>query len=102
MKKQPKPDECWSHKHDYPIEEIWGTCNTLARLIAPRLRAFEALDKHGCPSEMGDVRHWNQAIGKMAKAFELLGLDYYPSDEDNQAIAEGLELFHKYFRKLWD
>ena len=38
----------------------------------------------------------------VAKAFELLGLDYCPSDEDNQAISEGLELFHKYFRKLWD
>ena len=23
----------WSHKHDYPIDEIWNTDNTLARLI---------------------------------------------------------------------
>ena len=102
MKRQPKPDKRWSHKHDYPIDEIWGTCNTLARLIAPRLWAFEALEKHGCPPDMQDVRHWNQAIGKMAKAFELLGLNYCPSDEDEQAITEGLELFHRYFRQLWD
>lgn len=27
----------WSHKHDYPIDEIWNTNNTLARLIVPRL-----------------------------------------------------------------
>ena len=51
---------------------------------------------------MGDLRRWNQTIGKMANAFELLGLDYNPSNEDEPAIAEGLELFYKYFRKLWD
>ena len=102
MKQQQNPDERWSHKHDYPISDTWGTYHTLARLIAPRLRAFEALDKHGCPPEMGDLRRWNQAIGKMAKAFELLGLDYNPSNEDEPVIAEGLELFYKYFRRLWD
>lgn len=34
----------WSHKHDFPIDEIWNTDNALAQLIVPRLQAFKALD----------------------------------------------------------
>lgn len=48
--KQPKNNVNWSHKHDYPIEEVWNTENTLARLIAPRLVSFRDLDKHGAPT----------------------------------------------------
>lgn len=33
----------WSYKHDYPIDEIWNTNDTLARLIVPRLQAFTFL-----------------------------------------------------------
>ena len=35
----------WSHKHDFPIDNIWNTDNALAQLIVPRLHAFKALDK---------------------------------------------------------
>lgn len=35
-KKQKDSDPAWSHKNDYPIEEVWNTDNTLAQLIAPR------------------------------------------------------------------
>lgn len=38
-KKQKDSDLAWSHKNDYPIEEVWNTDNTLAQLIAPRLLA---------------------------------------------------------------
>lgn len=31
----------WSHKHDFPIDEIWNTDNALAQLIVPRLQAFK-------------------------------------------------------------
>ena len=33
--------------NSYPISEVWGTYHYLAREIAPRLKAFKALDKHG-------------------------------------------------------
>ena len=62
----------WSHKHDYPIEEIWNTDNTLARLIVPRLQAFKQLDKHGYPPDFNDMRAWNNTIQKMIDAFELI------------------------------
>ena len=46
-KDRPKNTENWSHKNDYPIEEVWNTDNTLSQFIVPRLLAFKALDKHG-------------------------------------------------------
>ena len=102
MKRRNKDSENWSHKHDYPIEEVWNTDNTLAQLIVPRLQAFKALEKHGyCPDFKG-MREWNNAIQKMIDAFELLKYsDVYTSDEE-KTISEGLELFCKHFRNLWD
>ena len=61
------PDN-YSHKHDYPIEEIWNTDNVLAQLISPRLQAFKALDKHGCPPECKDMCERNSIIQKMIDA----------------------------------
>ena len=79
MKRKKKDDsaEKWSYKNDYPIEEVWNTDNYLAGVIAARLKAFKALDKHGyCPAFKGD--------------------------EEEQTIEEGLDLFRKHFRNLWD
>ena len=46
-KRKPNNKENWSHKNDFPIEEVWNTDNTLSQLIVPRLLAFKALDKQG-------------------------------------------------------
>jgi len=48
--------ENWSHKNDYPIEEVWNTDNTIAQLIVPRLQSFKALDKHGGPPDFSEMR----------------------------------------------
>ena len=94
--------ENWSHKNDFPIEEVWNTYHTLAQLIVPRLQAFKALNKYGhCPN-FKDTREWNNAIQKMIDAFELLKYaDVHTSDEE-KTISEGLELFCKHYRNLWD
>ena len=93
----------WSYKHDYPIDEVWVTYSTLAQLIVPRLQAFKALDKHGYCPDFNDMREWNNAIQKMIDAFELMkyagGVD---TMEEERTIEEGLDLFRKYFRSLWD
>ena len=84
MKRKKKDDsaENWSYKNDYPIEEVWNTDNYLAGVIAARLKAFKALDKHGyCPAFKGITSF---------------------SDEEEQTIEEGLDLFRKHFRNLWD
>ncbi len=103
MKRRNKDSENWSHKHDYPIEEVWNTDNTLAQLIVPRLLAFKALDKHGGPSDFMDIREWNNAIQKMIDAFELMKYAGATHTEDEErTIEQGLDLFRKYFRNLWD
>ena len=104
MKRKKKDDsnEKWSYKNDYPIEEVWNTDTYLAKLIVPRLKAFKALDKHGyCPAFSG-IATWNKAIQKMIDAFELLEHITSYTDEEEQIIDEGLELFSKHFRNLWD
>lgn len=96
------PEENWSHKHDYPIDEVWNTENTIAQLIVPRLQAYKALDKHGyCPA-FKDMREWNKAIQKMIDAFELMKYVRTHTADEEKTITEGLELFCKHFRDLWD
>ena len=103
MKRRNKDSENWSHKHDYPIEEVWNTDNTLAQLIVPRLQAFKALNKHGGSSDFKDMREWNNAIQKMIDAFELMKYAGATHTEDEEkTIEQGLDLFRKYFRNLWD
>jgi len=100
--KQPKDSTNWSHKHDYPISEVWNTDNILARLIAPRLIAYKELDKHGYPPDVGDMTKWNHIIQKMIDAFELMKEVNCLSDKEETIISEGIELFCKYYRYLWD
>ena len=95
--------ESYSHQHDYPVEEVWNTYHTLSQIIVPRLQAFKALEKHGyCPDFKG-MREWNNAIQKMIDAFELMKYAgaTHTADEE-KTISEGLELFCKHFRNLWD
>lgn len=93
----------WSHKYDFPIDEIWNTDNALARLIVPRLQAFKALEKHGYPPDFCDMRTWNNTIQKMIDAFELMKYaGNVHSEREEQTIEQGLDLFRKYFRNLWD
>ena len=102
-KKNRDSEENWSHKNDFPIEEVWNTDNTIAQLIVPRLQAFKALDKHGyCPDFKG-MREWNNAIQKMIDAFELMKyVSGVNTKEEERIVEEGLDLFRKYFRSLWD
>ena len=102
-KKNRDSEENWSHKNDFPIEEVWNTDNTIAQLIVPRLQAFKALDKHGGPPDFKDMREWNNAIQKMIDAFELIKYaGRVNTKEEERTMEEGLDLFRKYFRSLWD
>lgn len=71
-KNQKDSNSNWSHKNDFPIEEVGNTDNTMSQLIAHRLLAFKALDKHGHPPNFADMHKWNQAVQKMADTFELM------------------------------
>ena len=108
-KKKPKKGQTdsfnpdyFSYISDYQLEEVWNTNNTIAQLIVPRLLAFKDLDKHGHPGDFNDMRAWNKAIQKMADAFELMKYVQTLSKEEEAIVANGLNLFCKYFRQLWD
>ena len=94
--------EAWSHKHDFPVEDVWNTDTTIARLIVPRLKAFRDLDKHGYPEEIGSMEAWHKIIDKMTYAFELNMHAIGPTPEEEKDFEEGFELFCKYNRNLWD
>ena len=102
MKWKKKGDDSVDYINVYPISEVWGTYHYLAREIAPRLKAYKALKKHGWPEDFESQEDWDQAIQKMIDAFELVK-DYSPSyEEDIQTVDQGVKLFCKYFRDLSD
>lgn len=102
-KRKKTASDNWSHKNDFPIEEVWNTDNTIAQLIVPRLQAFKALDKHGHPDGFKDMREWNNTIQKMIDAFEVMKyVQSLNTDDEKRTVEEGLDLFCKYFRNLWD
>lgn len=102
-KRKKTASDNWSHKSDFPIEEVWNTDNTIAQLIVPRLQAFKALDKHGHPDGFKDMREWNNTIQKMIDAFELMKyVQSLNTDNEKRTVEEGLNLFRKYFCCLWD
>jgi hypothetical protein len=48
------------------------------------------------------MQEWNKAIQKMIDAFELMKYANSLSSDEEGTVAEGLMLFCKYFRNLWD
>ena len=100
MKK--KINDSIDYINGYPISEVWGTYHYLAREIAPRLKSFKAIDKHGWPEDFESQEDWNKAIQKMIDAFELVEPNKVVYSDDYPLINEGLDLFRKYFLNLWD
>lgn len=96
------------------FEECWNLEMTLAALILPRLIHFR--DNHcgtpGCVfeyDERGNIlneeegyQKWEEILDKMIWAFYLYIKEEDCNEENNKQIDEGLELFAKYFRTLWD
>ena len=55
------------------------------------------------PPDFDDMHKWNNTIQKMADAFELMkyaGATH--TKEEERTIEQGLDLFRKYYRNLWD
>ncbi|WP_278989476.1 hypothetical protein [Segatella bryantii] len=101
MNRQNKSNKNWSHKHDYPADEIWQTGHVIAQFIAARLRAFRSYDKHGYSRNFSSMEKWNKALDKMTYAFELYAHGTI-APEEQEAFQEGLDLFYDNFLYLWD
>ncbi len=83
--------------------ELWNLDTTLAKVIHDVLVQFKGTGIHGYPDSAGDEEHWNEILDKMIWSFEALtrcGLDNFEADQVK--IQEGLDLFAKHFRDLWD
>lgn len=123
-----KPRRMKMEFHDY---DVWGLDHTLSMIIPPLLRKLKE-KKHGIPGDMvehqddGDYSDeafaageakWDAIMDKMILAFELVRdedeweetldikkLDAYIAESNARraVVDEGLQLFAKYFRSLWD
>lgn len=84
--------------------DMWNLDVYLAGIIYPRLCYFK---KHhsGWPAEFKSDKEWKEILDKMIYSFESI-LNEAHSDKripyDRAQVQEGLELFGKYFRALWD
>lgn len=88
-----------------PNSEIWGLNYTLAKYILPRLKRF----KEVCcsyPCELTETE-WKEILNKMIWSFQYIIKNDESNElleimKENEQCQEGLNLFAKYFRNLWD
>lgn len=82
--------------------ELWNLDVSIAKFIFPRLKAFS---KSGCRPGHLEEEEWLEILNKMIRSFELMSDDVDAFSYDakiNMEIEEGLELFHQYYRNLWN
>ena len=77
--------------------ETWSLDYTIARFIAPRLRAFLDIYK----AVIVDDRNMVPVIERALKAFERLAQDTVVFGDECEEIDEALVEFAKIFRGLW-
>jgi hypothetical protein len=78
--------------------DLWSLDHTLALVILPSLKLYrEKAGGHPCNLTL---KKWHAILDKMITAFELIVCD--DVIEDETPIKDGLKLFAKYYRNLWD
>lgn len=83
--------------------ELWNLDVTIAKFILPRLIAFKGDDVDSHPGSVDGVMEWEEILNKMIFAFTCIdGEKMVFTDEENEAIDEGLHLFAEHFRSLWN
>ena len=105
-------------------EDTWSLDGTLSHIIAPALKEFKknlqgypsSLDNKDLPKELrvkksdpdSGVKAWEYILDEMLFAFESISNDaikYNPNQYDVEYIKRvqnGLRLFGKYYRHLWN
>ena len=81
--------------------ETWSLFSTISGFIEPRLRYFA--EQHGGHPPYFSPEEWEEILLKMADAFKYINERESCVDDRNKAlIDEGLDLFRKYFFRLWN
>lgn len=98
--------KCIRRNEKYVEGELYNLDYTFTSFILPRLKGFKE-HQIGRPGNLKQDE-WYAILDKMISAFQLLYDDCVDSDnwepltdEQENYIAEGLELFATYYRCLW-
>ena len=104
-----KDDERWDEfqkqrfERGFDDSELWSLDYTIARFIAPRIKAFSKnLVSYPCGMTSDE---WDEILKTMINAFELISDDedaWIGNKELEDAVNLGLDNFRKYFFNLWD
>lgn len=98
---------------EYDAYDTWNLDHTLALIILPGLKqlkshvqGYPVIDQEDVPHIAGNyssgMKAWYWILDEMIYAFEEVVKDEYFSVEDTERVNNGLRLFGKYFRNLWD
>lgn len=103
-----KDDSRWEEytrqrlEQGFDMSETWNLDGTIARFIYPRLKAFISdVKKMQCHPASIEYEDWLNILNDMLKGFELLVSDDIKTNDENEVIERGLDLFRKYFFNLW-
>lgn len=81
--------------------DTWNMDHTLALIIVPMLKQLRDTN-HGYPSHLTD-EEWINIQNKMIDSFQMIiDNDGFCIYKEPEKLQEGLDLFGKYFRNLWD
>lgn len=86
--------------------DLWSIDYYLCYIIPPMLRKYNKI-RSGYPHFLTD-KQWGKIIKTMADGFEAMKIidNEFPSDKEEKELEkkfnEGMKLFVKYFRHLWD
>ena len=93
-------------------EECWSLDYTLAKLILPRLQKYIEINEYGYPLGLNNHEEWHEIVNKMIFTFDVIANKKDISVKNKnwlelelaqtEKVQEGLDLFAKYFRNLWD
>jgi len=88
-------------KNGFDYRDTWSLDIATAEWVLPRLKHLHK-NLHGYPDGL-TFKKWKGYITKMIFALEKVAdTDYYFDKKTDKKIVEGLELYGKYFRNLWD
>ena len=80
--------------------ETYSLFITIAKFTLPRLKRFKELSESH-PVDMS-FEEWMIILDKITESLEIISKDdYFFSLENKAKLEEGIDLFGKYFTKLW-
>lgn len=87
-------------KNGFPDSDVWNLDHSIAKYTLPRLKRLKEIQL-GRPGDLS-MDEWNSIIDKMIASFSRIVDGYAYEYEDDKEVAEGLDLFRKYYFYLWD